>query len=257
MTLLRGGHETIDPRLDRIYPGVEPHLSSLRYLVSEMPLAYKPFRSYTRTLSFWLDQGQEGRCVEYGFCHEMLATPKPIPPSVVDDVLAHKKIYWPAQREDWWPGGSYPGASPFYEGTSVLAGARVAARYGFYGEYRWAMNVEEMALAVGYGGPVVIGVNWYGGFMRPDVDGWIFIGNSAVAGGHCVCVTGVTVRRNSDGSINYDKSYFTIRNSWGRDWGLNGGCKLSWRDMERLIHERGEVMLPTVRNLVKVPVMSL
>lgn len=256
--LLRGVCETTDPRLDRIYPGVGRHLRSLNYLVSDMPLASRPFRSYTWPLHFYLDQGMEGRCVEFSICHEFCSTPKPIPMSVVEKILSEKLIYWPAQRRDYWPGGSYPGASPFYEGTSVLSGSDVAREMGFYSEVRWAMTVEEMALAVGYAGPVVIGVDWYGSFFRPDSEGWIFIGNSSVAGGHAILASGVRVVKFGNreygvpGEINYDRSYFTLHNSWGPDWGVRGRCRISWRDMATLIRDQGEVMVPSIRVMKKV-----
>lgn len=38
--------------------------------------------------------------------------------------------YWMMQREDYWEGGSYPGASPVYEGTSVRAGQDVMHAFG-------------------------------------------------------------------------------------------------------------------------------
>lgn len=254
---LKNNATTEDDRLDRVYPGVEAHLPSLAYLITDTPLAQKPFRSRTWPLKVWLDQGKEGRCVEFGLSHELAAIPFRISDTVINDILAERKIYWPAQRRDNWAGGSYPGASPVYEGTSVLAGAGVCKEYGFYSEYRWAMNVEELARAVAYQGPAVLGVNWYQGFFDPGADGFIRIGTLGVAGGHCICCIGVRVVKNKDGAPDYDKSYFILQNSWGKDWGQNGRCKISWTDTARLISEEGEVLLPTIRNQVKTPVTTL
>jgi hypothetical protein len=257
LTQLRGGVLTNDPRLDRIYPGVPEHLSSLNYLARDIKvrgavLGEKPFRSYTWSVNQWLDQGQEGRCVEFGLCHEMLARPVVCPRGDIDQILAERSIYWPAQQEDQWEGGSYPGASPVYEGTSVLAGARVAARLGYYDEYRWGLDVEDMARMVGYKGPAVIGVNWYTGMFDTDAQGWLHT-TGTVEGGHCLLAFAVKVVwkegrvSNLPGAVDYDLSYFRLWNSWGPDWGVRGTAKISWTDMKRLIREEGEVMLPVRR----------
>ncbi len=76
--------------------------------------------------SWWefYDQGVEGRCVEFA-CLRMLS-------------LANRRRYditsrwhyWQMQYRDEWRGGSYPGASPEYEGTSVRAGLDVLHRFG-------------------------------------------------------------------------------------------------------------------------------
>lgn len=238
---LRGGATTTDPRLDRVYPGVEEHLSSLNYLaVKGTPLEQKPFRSYTWNVGCHLDQGQEGRCVEYGICHELASRPVCVEEGVINDILSRKAIYWPAQERDKWPGGSYPGGTPVYEGTSVLAGAQVAAELGFYDEYRWGLDVDDLARMVGYKGPAVIGVDWYEDMSRPDQDGFIHA-TGKQTGGHCILVHGVKVSKHQT------IEYFKLWNSWGPDWGQNGTCKLSCSDMAKLIAAEGEVMLPVRR----------
>lgn len=249
--LLRNDVITQDPRLDRIYPGVERHLPSLAYLARDLTvqgvaLAEKPLRSFTWSCPVHLNQGQEGRCVEFGICHELASRPVMIPIDVVNDILAGKKIYWPAQQDDEWPGGSYPGASPFYEGTSVLSGMKVAASLGFYIEYRWGLDAKDLALMIGYKGPAVLGINIYTGMMQTDAEGFLNI-TGRIEGGHGIMCHSVKIVRNSDRSVNYDKSYFWLWNSWGEGWGQNGRAKVRWNDMERLISEQGEVALPMTR----------
>jgi hypothetical protein len=93
------------------------------------------------------DQEAEGRCVEYA----------------VNRVMTHANrrryditsrwLYWQAQRLDEWPGGSYPGADPQYEGTSVRAGLEVARTLGMlrsrpYGE---TISPDESDKLVRYG----------------------------------------------------------------------------------------------------------
>lgn len=250
--LLVDGKVSDDVRLDRVYPGVERHFPSLGFLIRDLPkggvaLAEKPLRSFTWGVPQWLDQGQEGRCVEYAICHELLARPVMIERQRVDEILLGKKIYWPAQEEDEWEGGSYPGADPIYEGTSVLSGMKVAARLGFFGEYRWGLNAKDLALCIGYAGPAILGINWYEGMHETDPHGFVHVSGS-ISGGHAILCHRVKIEKRKDGSIDYDRSYFQLHNSWGPSWGVDGRAKVLWSDMERLISEQGEVALPVRRS---------
>jgi intein/homing endonuclease len=174
-------------------------------------------------------------CVGHGFAHELIARP-----SVVDGIdsnFAVEKIYWEAQKIDQWAGGSYPGARPQYEGTSVLAGAKVVQKLGYVKEYRWAFGLDDLIMAVGYKGPAVIGVNWYEGMQDTDSDGYISP-QGYFQGGHCVLVKGVNIK---DG-------YFTIHNSWGEDWGVKGDCRITFSDMDYLLNQDGEACIPLSRS---------
>ena len=253
-TILKDGSEVLDPRLDRIRS--KEDWGVFNYLIRTLITATRP-RSYTHRVGYWLDQGQEGRCVEYAICHELLAKPMKVAYHLIQNILATKGIYWPAQMEDYWPGGSYPGASPIYEGTSVHAGMAVARRLGFFGEYRWAFDLRDVVMALGYKGPVVLGVNWYPGMFRPDANGFIHITGS-VAGGHAILAYGVKIHWTSGGLLRFwksrtwedvdlDKSYVKLHNSWGKDWGQDGTCKISLRDLGRLLDEHGEATIPVKR----------
>lgn len=215
---LRGGHKTTDPRLDRI-PQWDPE--NLRYPIRTIVAALPP-RSYTWSLQGYLDQGNEGACVGFSFGQELRARPRIA--GWVDASYARESIYWEAQKIDPWSGGSYPGASPEYEGTSVLAGAKVCQDLGHFREYRWALNLNDLILAIGYKGPAVIGINWYTGMFRPDSTGLIKP-TGGVAGGHAILVRGVSLKLKR----------FRLSNSWGQDWGLNGDCFVEFDDMERLL----------------------
>ncbi len=175
-------------------------------------------------------------CVGFGITHELLYYPVAV--RGLDANFAKEKIYWVAQREDPWPGGSYPGASPIYEGTSVLYGIKAAADLGYYQEYRWATSEMEMRLGVGYLGPAIIGVDWYEGMFRPAADGYIRPTGDK-AGGHCTLIIGVNVR---------EKCYI-LHNSWGPGWGENGNAKISFFDMEKLLGDGGECCIITQRTL--------
>lgn len=205
----------------------------MRALLPEgMPPVTK--RWYLPTSAHILDQGKEGSCVGHGIVNDLRYSP--VPMVDLDSKFAVERIYWPAQQIDPWNGGAWPGARPFYEGTSVLAGMQVAKAAGFYGEYRWAFGEPDLAVAVAHIGPGIIGVPWFEGMFAPDGDGFLHP-SGAVAGGHCVCVVGINVRRDA----------YILINSWGRGWGLDGKAWISRPDMARLLAEDGEAAIPTVR----------
>lgn len=257
VTILKGGFRTKDPRLDRI-PQFDQKMTQYRVrqaVIRGVPLADKEICSKTWELDTWLDQGSEGRCVEFGICHDLLAEPEPVVADpLVDAVLANKRIYWPAQREDAWPGGSYPGGDPSYEGTSVLAGMKVATDLGFYAEYRWAMSLEGALLGLSHLGPLILGVNWYDKMGDPNSHGYVEV-DGEQTGGHCILCVGGHIEA-IDGfageiveidQINMETSYVILHNSWGRGWGDNGRAKLSIPDFDRLRKEDGEVCIASER----------
>ena len=164
-----------------------------------------------------LNQGNVGSCVGNGFAHEIASDPLPVPN--VDEEFA-LKLYKLAQTLDGYP---LP-----HDGSSVLAGAKASAQLNYIKEYRWATTLKEVAQALSYLGPVVIGVNWYDDMEDIDLGGYIYP-TGAIAGKHCVCLTGITV----------SNSAFVVRgkNSWGQVWGYNGHFKLHSDDLEKLINE--------------------
>lgn len=232
MPYLRDNSYTFDRKLGRL---IEADARSIveypiRSLLS--PRQLNTPRSYTWSVSISLDQGNSGSCVGHAIAHELAA--RPVVVSGMTSKFAVESIYWEAQKIDPWPGGSYPGAEPdIYEGTSVLAGMKVAKSLGFYSEYRWALDESDLRISVGYKGPAVIGVNWYDGMLDTDKDGFIHL-DGAIVGGHCVLVNGV----------NIPGKYYKIKNSWSSRWGLDGNCKISFEDMDFLLNTDGEAAIP-------------
>ncbi len=180
-----------------------------------------------------MDQGVQGACVGFSITHELRFNPVPL--LQLDADFARESIYWPAQRADGFPGGAYPGAKPHYDGTSVRAGIKIAVSLGFYGEYRWAFTEPEVALALSLA-PVVLGLNWYEGMMKPNRSGYIKP-TGAMIGGHAILCIGINTRYR----------YYTLFNSWGPDWGRRGTCKISRAHMARLLAENGEACMITER----------
>jgi hypothetical protein len=229
---LKDGTVVQDRRLDRI-PQFDAR--SLNFPVRTLiPQAYPP-RSYTWSVPVNLNQGAEGACVGFGFAHELAARPASVPGMTND--FARQKIYWRAQQLDPWAGGAYPNANPFYEGTSVLAGAQVCTKeLKLYGAYHWAFSLDDVIMALGYKGPVVLGVNWYEGMWDTDALGFIRV-RGALVGGHCILAHAVDLRNKR----------VSLFNSWGKNWGIGGKAWISFADLDRLLKEQGEACVPTLR----------
>lgn len=231
MHKLRDGSEVADMRLARLKQFDE---RSRNFPVrTATPRGKKP-RSYTWRCDEHFDQGSEGACVGFSCTHELVARPKVI--RHLSPAFARERIYWEAQKIDPWEGGSYPGASPVYEGTSVLCGIKMLKKLGYIESYRWAFSLDDVVMAVGYCGPVVLGVAWYDGMFEPHSCGYLHV-EGDVAGGHAILCKGVDVKART----------FTLHNSWGSAWGNGGDALIHWDEMDRLLHEEGEAVVPMGR----------
>ena len=240
MIELRGGFETSDRRLDRL-PEFKPR--QLQFLADE-GLEDRPLRGYRWAIPGEpLDQGSEGRCVEYAICAELLGRPVKVAPAKVDAILAGKLIYCPAQARDPWPETSCDGGGA--EGTSIDAGMMTALELGYFDRFEWAWTEHALALAVGYKGIAVGGFNWYTGCFEPDVDGFIHV-TGRVEGGHGIAIRGIRVRMPRRRPVRASEwPHYILRQSWG-PMGVDGtGDVLLSRDgMERLLAEGGEAAVP-------------
>ena len=231
---------TSDPRLDRL-PEFDAQSRSfpIRALLSDEQQE-RPIRSFTWNLprlpahlpGFPLDQGREGACVGFSWAHELAFRPRPI--ASVTDLVA-LGIYHEAQRLDEWPGEDY-------DGTSVLAGAKAVIARGFMDEYRWAFGLDDLLRAIAYKGPAVLGINWYSGMWRPDSEGRIRP-TGLLEGGHAILAPRVIGERSPFVEM---RRRVYVYNSWGAGDGWPWGW-LNWDDMEVLLHEQGEAVIPVVR----------
>lgn len=226
---LKNGVTTEDPRLDRL---VDFDERSRNYPIRELLDTTRPFRSYTWRCNAWLDQGREGACVGFSMAHELAARPAE---SQVHDSMA-RNIYHEAQHIDPWPGCSRGHDGGTYEGTSVLAGTKVAHKMGFFKEYRWAFGIDDVLLTLSYHGPVLLGIYWHNDMYTPDKDGYIFP-TGRVVGGHAILAR----------AYNDKEGRVTLRNSWGRAWGKDGDCYISVDDLDALLKRDGEAMVAIKR----------
>jgi hypothetical protein len=183
-------------------------------------------RSYTWRCSAWLDQGREGACTGFAVTHEAIARPAVVEGLSNTDA---QQVYYRARQLDQWQGDDY-------EGSSVLGAMKAGKERGWYKEYRWAFGTKDLAIAVSRHGPAVIGVYWYSDMFKPDSDGFIHA-SGKILGGHAILCHGFNVKGD----------YFKLHNSWGPSWGDNGECKISYSDMDKLLHQQGEACIPVVR----------
>ena len=176
---------------------------------------------------WWGDQGYDPYCVAFSWAHWLADGPRPN--SIFESRrpgVDTRELYCEAQKRDPWPGNC---DYPLYDGTSVRAGAKVLQEWGFIREYRWARNGQELAQAVLNIGPVILGTMWYEGMGYPDSNGIMNITGSPW-GGHAYVVN----------AVDLDTGLFTIKNSWGQGWGLNGRAYLRLADADVLIRAAGE-----------------
>jgi hypothetical protein len=233
MPQLRDGTAIEDARLDRV---VQFDPRSRQFPIRALIGAEQP------VTKLWdipagspvLDQGREGACVGCGVTNELRFNPVPVPN--LDVKFAREVIYWGAQRIDPWAGGSYPGGSPVYEGTSVLAGIKIATKLGYYTQYRWAFGEADLALAVSHQGPAVLGLQWHQGMYKPNTGGYLRP-TGAVIGGHCILCIGIDVER----------GHYTLYNSWGPTWGQGGTARVRRTDMATMLADSGEACIPLSR----------
>lgn len=197
-----------------------------------------------RRATFWqegtvMDQGEEGACVGFGWLAEVLAKPVAPEQQPTEDFANRlaRFYYDEAKKIDEWEGEDY-------EGTSVLAGAKIMKEYELISEYRWCFNIDDIIDAVISKGPVVIGIPWYESMYRTNKDGLCGVSGNVV-GGHCITLTGY------DPAMEFGRQtieVFRWRNSWGKEYGKDGSGYIRVSDLRRLFSEGGEACIPIVRN---------
>lgn len=251
MVTLKDGSEVEDARLDRIPQFDERSRNfAVSAKVAEPRLRSTTWRIITGSP---LDQGTEGACVGFAVTHKLMARPEEASFGKIDEATkyARETIYWRAQQLDPWPGGAYPGAEEFYEGTSILAGVKAAQEEGFFAEYRWSFSLQELIEGLVHVGPALMGLNWYRDCYHPSDEGRIRP-TGPLMGGHAIVARAVRLRflegretgRFED--LDLGRSEIVLRNSWGADWGpLWGDCLVTLEDMEWWLKQYGEAVFST------------
>jgi len=249
--VIKNGHITFDPRLDRV-----PEFDSasrnhqVRELLEQRTALRKLVRRHrSMKLGRTLDQGQEGACTAYSTGHAMQQKPFSVAPFLP---IALHEMYFENQQRDEWPGGEYPGATPTYSGSSVLASMKTLKARGHIGSYRWigagsGTAVDDLIETVRYVGPVCLGVNWYESMYDTDRYGVLHVDSSRIAGGHAICaVDALTLKLPG---TTKRQQYVVLQNSWGPTWGgsfkgQGGFAYVTLEDIETLLNNDGEGAVP-------------
>jgi len=166
----------------------------------------------------WLgDQGDTPACVGFAWAHWLTSRP-------ISQFAQPTGIYTLAQFLDEWE-------SEDYDGTSVRAGAKVLKHLGFIKEYRWANSINDVINTILNTGPVVVGTIWTENMF--DTEDGFLIPTGEIVGGHAYLLFAVDTKNET----------FTMKNSWGRNWGNNGYAYIDFSDFEILLKEDGETCL--------------
>ncbi len=172
-----------------------------------------------------LNQGALGGCTGFAAAHAMNTGPmrRPSRPLLgFDDAVA---LYSLATTKDKIA-GTYP---PTDCGSSGLGVAKALREKGLITAYRHAFGLDHCLDALTLS-PVLIGTNWYTSMYKVDTDGFLNVSGDVV-GGHEWCAIGVDVQG----------EFIWAVNSWGSRWANDGMFKVRWSDLDRLLHEDGDV----------------
>jgi hypothetical protein len=177
-----------------------------------------------RTYRYWFqggwygDQGQTPECVAYSTMAWL-----------ADGPVTHP------QKPMFDPDQFFKDIGGNQNGALVRDSFQTLKDRGVISEYRWALSMDEVMMALLEMGPLVIGITWFNDMFEPDAEGLVHPGGG-VAGGHAIEVNG----------INTDHGILRLKNSWGREWGINGDFHLTFDDFEYLVFGiDGEAVLAT------------
>ncbi|HEX4714329.1 MAG TPA: hypothetical protein VH164_05315 [Ktedonobacteraceae bacterium] len=189
-----------------------------------------------------LNQGQLGSCT--GNAMTQLLNCRMFAPCRLGKVFLNEgdaiSLYSLATHLDGFgPGQFYP---PHDEGSSGLGVAKAAIQDGYIDTYKSVTTFSGLQAAIETQ-PVIIGTSWTNQMFNPKpTTGFITVGpinDSTLAGGHEYLLQG----------IDYSLKAFVMLNSWGNGWGgyagLSAGqARISFADMETLLAESGDVIVP-------------
>jgi len=229
--------------MGRIY---KPDERDLQYLMrAALPSAKGRVAAPAPTQKTWalkppvLNQLKTGTCVGHGWTNFLRCAPM----QTTKHIDAPYDLYRKAVLLDDMPendGEATAADDALQYGTTVRAGAVALTNETRLQQYLWAFDLATTIEWLLTKGPVVVGVNWYDGMFAVPTNGILKV-TGDIAGGHCFLLRGA----------NSKTRLVPCTNSWGVDWGLKGNFFLTFSDLERLIHEQGEVCTAVQQKVIK------
>lgn len=191
---------------------------------TEVPVVNKVWRRYGPTLN----QGNVGACTLFAGGHALNSLPNYVAGEGTVRAATCLEMYARATQID-----EFPGQMPEQDtGSSGNAACKVLFERGYITEWRWAFGLDHLLQAL-MKSPVMVGTWWYSEMFYPSATGLIRVGGSRV-GGHEYVISGVHSVRDR---------LLRVQNSWG-PWGDNGRALITFDDMDRLLREDGDAVIP-------------
>lgn len=134
---------------------------------------------------------------------------------------------------------SYPRCKEIFEKNKIKF---LNIAYPFRISSFYTVNTEEeFKTAIYLTKGVMIGIMVTDAFYHPNKDGIIVYPKSQEEeyGGHALLITGYTY---IDGKL-----YLRIKNSWGKEWGINGCCYMSFEDYKAHTIDEGYVVVDNIK----------
>jgi hypothetical protein len=114
-------------------------------------------------------------------------------------------------------------------GLTSDASAKVMRNEGYIGEYRWALDLDEVLDCLLEAGPGTLGSWWPSGMDAPDSKGVVTY-TGWKRGGHQYVLNGV----------NKTTKLIRMKNSWGRTWGKSGFAYMTFDTLSAILRDGGE-----------------
>ncbi len=178
------------------------------------------------------DQADLGSCTANAYYGCLVTEGQAYRPGLAVGQTAIVSLYSAATRLDTvrghWP--------PDDSGSTGLAACRAGERAGLSGGHRHLFSLSSVFQTLSHDGSVMLGITWMDSFDVPVGPGArLDISPQAESrGGHEIQANRIDVERRLIGGPN----------SWGPDWGDHGYWSMGWDTFERLLSERGDVMVP-------------